>query len=363
MAHAVFKTTELLEQILQHAIAEHTNDSFLTTGQHPVDLFPDFPGDRSRPVTKRRPITTGAVYLRVCKSWSDAGLRPLYHTVVLSRHSKPTYPGVARRGGQVASLVKSLRHHREPNLGRYIRVLVLYNNIDFGETFEELFKYTKNLHTLSIALNFEDVEYGETFDSLIKILPSITPCALILRDVPFVAPSDLRPEGGPPISDFSFSSDVGSLVYQISACLKNEWKDSLEVLRVAMPSVVGPRHSPIYEGLPFLTRLRELHLRKSALIPVHAPYNPEAPVTAEYLKTLPSLQQVTLQCDPFSLPLEFCEDTLNFRIIFKPVPKKDKEEDCIVNDARYKQISKEIVDKLYLDYPDLPPIFRRILGG
>ncbi|KAK7019082.1 hypothetical protein R3P38DRAFT_3200324 [Favolaschia claudopus] len=294
MAHAVLKMTELLEQILQHAIAEDTNESFLTTGQHPIDLFPDFPAEPSRPVLKRRPITTGAVYLRVCKRWSDVGLRPLYHTVVLSR-----------RRGQVASLVNSLRHHREPSLGRYIRVLVLYNNIEFGETFEELFKYTKNLHTLSIAVNFTA---NESSDSLMSILPCITPRALILRDVPFGNLCFWRPGNGPCITDFGFSPpDVGSLVDQISACLKNEWREHLvcsshrywlpgssqqEVLRVAMPSAIGPRHSPIYEALPFLTRLRELHLRKSALIPVHSPYNPETPVTVEYLKTLSSLQQV-----------------------------------------------------------------------
>ncbi|KAK7013714.1 hypothetical protein R3P38DRAFT_3206277 [Favolaschia claudopus] len=341
MAHVVFKMTELLEQILQHAIAEHTNDSFLTTGQHPVDLFPDFPGEPSRPVLKRRPITTGAVYLRVCKRWSDVGLRPLYHTVVLSR-----------RRGQVASLVNSLRHHREPSLGRYIRVLVLHNNIEFGETFEELFKYTKNLHTLSISIHFTANEHA---NSLMSILPCITPRALILRDVPYGRLCSWRPDNGPCISDFGFSPpDIESLVDQISACLKNEWKDSLEVLRVAMPSVVGPRHSPIYDALPFLTRLQELHLRKSAIIPVHSPYNPEPPITAEYLKTLPSLRQVTLQCDPFSLPLEFCEDTLNFRIIFKPVnvSYKDKEEEgCFVSSERLKQLQREELDRLYLAFP------------
>ncbi|KAK7013716.1 hypothetical protein R3P38DRAFT_3206279 [Favolaschia claudopus] len=224
MAHAVFKTTELLEQILHQAIAQATLYNFLTKRQHPMDLFPELPSAQSTTpaVPRRRPLaahshkflprTAGAVYLRVCKLWHDVGLRYLYHTVVLSR------------GGRVASLVNSLRHYRERNLGSHIRVLVLYNNIKFDKTFEELFDYTKKLHTLSLALNHED---SGCIESLIKILPSIAPCALILRDSPRVDFTMWR-EGGPRVHCIGLPPPhERRLVERISTCIKNEWKDSL----------------------------------------------------------------------------------------------------------------------------------------
>ncbi|KAK7019072.1 hypothetical protein R3P38DRAFT_2783857 [Favolaschia claudopus] len=297
---------EVLEQILEYAIAEATDRSFSRVGQHPIDLIPDHPQPNFGRVFPR---TAGACFLKVCRQWHSCGLRPLYRTVVLSNQT------------QVASLAYALQQNHER--GRYIKVLVLYNHILFGDVFQKVVEYMKNLHTLSISVN---LDHRRNFRSLLTILPFMKPRELILRDVPFSA--KCFPKSQPrPIHKYiePLDSEERTLLEQISHCIKHSWKDSLEVLRMVMPTVNGNRHSPIYEALPFATQLREIHIRKSAILPVH-PFAADPPMTIEYLKKLRHLKVLVLQCQPFELAQEYLDDDLAFRVDFVPFRTVDDEE-------------------------------------
>ncbi|KAK7013713.1 hypothetical protein R3P38DRAFT_3206276 [Favolaschia claudopus] len=299
---------EVLEQILEYAIAEATERSFLRVGQHPTDLIPDHPQPHFARVFPR---TAGACFLKVCRQWHSCGLRPLYRTVVLSNQT------------QVASLAYALQQNQDHERGRYIKVLVLYNRILFGAVFQEMVEYMTNLETLSISVNFDQ---RRNFRSLLNILPFIKPRELILRDVPISA--KWFPKSQPrPIHKYiePLTSEERNLLEKISHCIKHSWKDSLQVLRMVMPTVNGTRHSPIYEALPFATQLREIHIRKSVIVPVH-PFAADPPMTTEYLKKLRNLKVIVLQCHPFELAQEYLDDALAFRVDFVPFRTVDDEE-------------------------------------
>ncbi|KAK7019071.1 hypothetical protein R3P38DRAFT_3200322 [Favolaschia claudopus] len=210
----VLQMPELIFLILQHAIAEHTEQRFWKTEQHPIDLLPVCPEDRT---PGNMPKTAGAAYLQVNRQWCKSGRCSLYHTVVLSRHV------------QVLSLAEALQKP-EPRLGRYIRVLVLYNSIEFGDPLEEIFRQTSNLHTLSLSINFPKNRFP-VITALLDSLPTITPRGLIIRDVPPVKRTkycNWQPKGGPDLVELPRSDDEErDLVEKLSECIKKEWKDSL----------------------------------------------------------------------------------------------------------------------------------------
>ncbi|KAK7023106.1 hypothetical protein R3P38DRAFT_2779841 [Favolaschia claudopus] len=289
--HSALMLNEILEHILQDAITAATTQRFLSTGQHPLDLIPERPEP------------------------SVPGSYP--STAVLSRQA------------QLDRLGETLR--RNPKLSEYIRVIVTYNSLHFGEGCFDIFQNAQNICTLSLALNLDLLI---SINGLLAMLPTITPRELILRDVPDIASRveasrPLLPPGYPPVAHLGlWAPSERRLVEKISSCIKKQWKDSLKVLRMAMPSVKGTRHNLIYGALPFATQLREIHLRKSAIVPVVPAINPDSHMNIDYLKTFRNLEVIILQCHPFSLAQEFLDDSLKFHIDFAPWDSEleDKEE-------------------------------------
>ncbi|KAK7023108.1 hypothetical protein R3P38DRAFT_3195053 [Favolaschia claudopus] len=302
--HSALMLNEILEHILQDAITAATTQRFLSTGQHPLDLIPERPEPS---VPGSYPSTAGSSYLKVCTQWRDCGYRPLFHTIVLSRQA------------QLDRLGETLR--RNPKLSEYIRVIVTYNSLHFWEGCFDIFQNAQNICTLSLALNLDLIT---SINGLLAMLPTITPRELILRDVPDIvagveAIRPLLPPGYPPVAHLGlWVPDERRLVEKISSCIKKQWKDSLKVLRMAMPSVKGTRHNLIYGALPFATQLREIHLRKSAIVPVLPAIDLDSHMSIDYLKTFRNLEVIILQCHPFSLAQEFLDDSLKFHIDFAP---------------------------------------------
>ncbi|KAK7019070.1 hypothetical protein R3P38DRAFT_2783855 [Favolaschia claudopus] len=310
---------EILDEILRLAIEEATSHQFLKTDQHPFDLLPK----RS---ALTFPSTAGAALLRVCKLWRGSGCRFLYRTVILSRQD------------QVVSFANALRQNQnsELHLGSYIKVFVLYlTRMEFGEQFAEIFQYSNRLETLSISTNVDDPVniqiLDRDIDSLLDVLPAMNPRELILRDLPSETEGwvkhtkPLLPSGASgavQLRDLR-EMDERRVLEKICDCIRHDWKD-LKVLRMAIPALWknSPRHSRIYSALPYAPNLREIHLRKSAVISVVHGIIPvilrPPPITVEYLNTLAHLQRIILQCHPFSLPPEYLDDTLQFRVDFAP---------------------------------------------
>ncbi|KAK7013715.1 hypothetical protein R3P38DRAFT_3206278 [Favolaschia claudopus] len=302
MGPSPLEILEILDQIIGLAIETATSHQFLETGQHPLDLLPE------RPSTTF-PSTAGAAYLRVCKLWRVSGSRSLYRTVILSRHD------------QVVSLANALRQNQNPELrlGGYIRVLVLYNDIKFDDNFEMIFKYAGSIETLSISINI-DKKHGEYIEGLLDVLPSMSPRELILRDLPRDTERSVEifrgitPPGTPGCAQIREPRGVERmLIEQICTCIRDDWKD-LAVLRMAIPALPrdSSRHSQIYDALPYAPHLTDIHLRKSAVIPVGLGIFPAhhlaPPMTVKYLTTLPHLQRISLQCQHCSLPPEYLDD-------------------------------------------------------
>ncbi|KAK7023107.1 hypothetical protein R3P38DRAFT_2779842 [Favolaschia claudopus] len=322
VAPLALEIAEILHQILQLAIEEATNQRFSETGQHPLNLHPE----RS---STTFPSTAGALYLQVNRQWRVCGCRPLYHTVILSRQA------------QIASLAHALRQNqnREPHLGGLIKVLVLYTGLEFGEQFEEIFHYANRIDRLSIPINIYEHIPDRDMNSLLHVLPSMNPRELILRDLPSETEGWVKALGAVQLMDVD-EWDERKLFEKICACIRDDWK-RLEVLRMAIPALPrnSARHSRIYDALPHANHLRDIHLRKSAVVPVLSGIIPflfraplSAPMTVKYLTTLPHLKLITLQCQPCSLPPEYLDDALKFRIEFAPTNQ------CLVEEEGFKLV-------------------------